>query len=461
MTMPLINFPLLNAEQAGNPFGSLMSGYSQGIINRNKLLENALKQIKLKYAEPEERAALELAQAKPGLTKAQTNYQNQLAQWVGPQAQAYSAAQYGQADQSRAAAQNQLASAALTRGQTPYMIQQEQEKLFSDPIIQRQYQLGLAKNIPGLSQSLSNLGLSGQQGNGQIQNQNFNNPIQIPYSQNQNFNNPTQIPYAQNNNLDPSTAPKMFNGNSAQNFALFGSPYNPIELKQMEASAKAAGTQGVTNFNDALKEASSDTQNAIQMKNLASEFKEAYDNSYYKGPRLGNVPSSGMSTFLTKGSLKNEGLADIAGNSLAALNIKILNGAKVAGPEIGFLKSIKPNRNLAPETVETLINFTNAKADRLQERQKFLNTAQKRGIDINTANTLFNQYDSNHPVYSFKNNKVNSDNMNKWELYLTPQAIRAAQQGTSYVPIEKMNRSQIDQLSPQARIMAIKMLQER
>src|SRR5260221_12749713 len=89
--MPVQQYPILSPQQA-NP---LLYGLREGLAAQKQgqdihatQLANALQKIKLNYADPEEKAALALAQARPGLVQAQTGLANTRQQWLGPTAQA-------------------------------------------------------------------------------------------------------------------------------------------------------------------------------------------------------------------------------------------------------------------------------------------------------------------------------------------------------------------------------------
>jgi len=463
MTLPVQQFPILTPDMYSG-LGNAVKNYQQSQMSAAQIqqqqLANQLTQVKLKYADPEEKAALAQAQALPGLTNAQmqaalgqANLSNQNAKWVGPQAQAYAAAQYGQANQANAGARYTGAQQNLLQQQTPALVQQQQEKLFSDPIIQRQYQLQLAmQQNPQLSQQLQNLGIAPNQG-----------AQQAPQA-------PQQAgPYAGiaqglqqmfgGGQTSPSTTPNAYGGNSAQNFALFGSPLDPGQMQQYLSAGKTAGSTGVTNYNEALKSANDAAQDATQMKQFHSQFEDAYNKSTYKGPTLGSTPSTGPTTALVPGDLSNEQRADNAAQNMQALMTKLMNFKRLTNYELNFTGGLKLNRSMAPAAVDQIGNFLDAKTQRLQELPQFLTAAKNSGIDAQTAQVLYNMYDNQKPVFNFQRNKTNSANTNGWKDYLSSDAVNAVKNGQPYVPnVNKMSRSQIDQLSPQTRAMAVQMM---
>lgn len=141
-TMP--DFPLLSFEQANPRYAA--QKYHQDL--QKSQLENALQQIKLKYAEPNEMAALQQAQALPLETQARTGLINTQNQWFPKTAQADIHQSLAAALASRASAGLSGANANLIRQQTPFLTEQEKQKSLQE---------GLKVKYPGL-------GLSGPAG---------------------------------------------------------------------------------------------------------------------------------------------------------------------------------------------------------------------------------------------------------------------------------------------------------
>jgi hypothetical protein len=422
MPLPVMSFPILSPQQAS----PVLYGASNALNMANQFMQNqqlakqlpfitpelqqkleaqklanALQQNTLNFAPQMSAAELAAKQAQPGLINAQAAAQRALPGLYG----AESASDYANAARAQVAAN-------LMRQQTPFLVQQEQEKLFSDPILSRLNQLNIAQRTGAIPQS----SLSFLTGSGQEQ----------PASSSQ-FS-------AVNPNLpagaSPVTTPKAFTGNdTATNWAMFGSPYNPIQMSAMQAQAKSAAETGVTSWNDAQKEAAADADLANNTNNLLNQFKSNYGKSFYKGSTLGTLPSQGKVTALMPGDLSAEQATDNASQNIAAAVAKLIAGGRVTNYEMQYINQLKPNRAMTPQTAQLAANFLGAKMSRLQQQQQFLNAARNQGIDVQTAQTLWQNYNNQAPVFNFNKNQPINYPKNYWKNFLTPQAVQDARQG--------------------------------
>lgn len=402
--------PLLSGIQAGQQiFGQgvqnayLPSALSQQL--QQMRLANAAQQIRNQYLAPQLSANI-------GLTQAQTGAQQALPGLYGAEAQ-------------EALARGGMfgAQGNLLRQETPYLVQSAQGDVYKDPILQRLFEMQKAQQTGAISPNT--LGILGMGGN-------------TPLGTNNTQNQAQQLPNAS----DPNAL--QFN-DPAQNWALFGSPISPLAMMQLQAYGKGLDTQaqtGVTQYNDALAKASDEAKLANLTSNFLDQFQNAYDKSKYKGPAAGTLPVTGWHTLLMPGNLANEQAADNASQNIAALKAKMLAGGRVTNYELNYFNQLKPNRSMDPATAQMTHDFLKAKTIQMGEEQNFLNAAKNNGIDVQTANTLWNNYINQRPVYNFSTRTVNKSFQGSWNDYLTPEAISAARSGQNYVPLPTFNTKQ-------------------
>lgn len=411
--MTAMSFPILSFEQA-NPMLAGMN-YGQGLINQS--LQNQLALLRNQYAPQMMQQDLlksQLAnQLSQGTLQPNISLAQQKAQLYTPQMQAAMALQNAQA-------KNALANAGLTnnqsdllRQQTPYLVRDAESKVYSDPILSRLFQITQAQKtgaIPAETLAATGLAPSAAPSDGAA---------------------PAQIGNAapgMGGNYSPASAPKLFGGDAAQNWALFGSPVNPIQMAQMMKAAQTEGSSGVTTYNDALKAASDTAQDASDMNNYINQFRNAYDKSTYKGPAKGELPSSGALSALVPGDLTPEQQADSAAQNMQELILKLMHTNRLTNYELQFARNLKLNRSMTPDTVKQVGDFLSAKVGRLKEQQDFLNAARSKGVDAQTASSLWQLYNDEKPVYNWEANKATGFKKD-WADYLKPEMVMAIKQG--------------------------------
>lgn len=169
------------------------------------------------------------------------------------------------------------------------------------------------------------------------------------------------------------------------------------------------------------------SNDATAMKQFIDQFSSAYDKSKLKGTVLGNVPSSGIASIpyaaaakAAGSSLSNEQLADNAAQNMQSLLVKLMRTNKLTNYELQFTGGLKLSRKLDPKTVNTLQNFLTAKSDRLNEHEDFLQSARDNGLSYPQAEAQWTRYENEKPIFDFTNNKVNQENAEAWNNYLTP-----------------------------------------
>lgn len=403
-----------NALQAQLPF---VAPEAQQQLQAAKLA-NALQQNTLNFAPQMSAADLAQKQAQPQLTLAQAAAQRALPGLYGAE---------GASDYANAA--RAQVEANLRRQQTPFLVQQEQEKLYQDPILSRMYQVGLANQTGAIpSSSMNMLGLGNQSG---VQPGTQSNYRSLPtYANGFSLANPN-LP---NNAL---TAPKTYTGDSAQNYYAFGTPYSPLQMAQLKGQAEETGKTGVTSWNDAQAEAQKDSDIANTTIPLLNQFNDSYKKSTYTG-KLAGVPVTGFASLLS-GNTSNEQAADNASQNIAAAVAKLIAGGRVTNYEMQYINNLKPNRYMSPQTAQMASDFLKSKMQQLGEQQNFLNAARNAGVDVQTAQTLWQNYRNQRNPYDFNNRRVNTNFQGTWKDYLSPQAINAAQTGQNYVPLPKFS----------------------
>ena len=432
MALPVIPISAETPAQA-NPFATgigLMNKAIQGQIGNAylpaTLAANLMKQ-QLMNQITQSQAALSPEMAQAQLAQAQAQ---------APYTQAQTAGIYqGQIPFQQAMGGMYEAEANKTNTLLPYNVQQQQGQVFTDPILARLYQLNMANKTGAVPPSyLGGAGLPSSQNQPTMPMPNMNNIINRG-AQGANNILPSQLlppnPYA-----TPATAPKAFSGAPFQNWALFGSPYNPIQLKGAVAQSEATGKTSVDQWNDAMNEAQTDANLGNQLSYNAQQFQEGYKNSYYKGPTLGNLPTHGWETAGMPGNLTSEQQTDNASQNMAAAVAKLTMGGRVTNYEMQFVQSLKPGRFMTPEAAKMTSDFLIQRAQQMQQLPQFLNAAQNQGIDLRTAQNLWNMYRQQRPVYNFQENQPYTQFNGSWRDYLNdPNAIQAAQTGNPYVPV--------------------------
>ncbi len=394
---------------------------------------------------------------------------------AGPKAWADVALAQGQASEAGQRGSLFGAQANLIAGQTPAQIQQAYNDMYSDPSIRRAIQLRNSAGIP-LSSSLSGYanGAPIQDNSGaapanpqSLASLGFGNvaPSQLPAVAQDIQSavnrpmlpggiNPAQQPQIQQGvgtgpsmgqqpisqsgvtnaplTVTPTTAPKLFSGTPAQNFVMFGSPYNPIQLAQLQAQAKATGETGVNTWNATLKDAASASDAATLAKNYVNQFSDAYNKSTYTGPVMGMVPTKGYGASIPAAfghDFTPEQLADNAANNIKTALAPALFKGHVTNMDFGMLDSLKLNRTMTPQAKTDVTNYMEAQENRTNEMQQMLETAKQQGLDPQTAQTLVSLYNQQRPVYDWTEHQPNDNFAGSWPDYLKPDVISAVQSG--------------------------------
>ncbi len=444
--------PLLSGIQAGQQI------YGQGVQNRymapllsqqlqSQQLQNAMRQIQNQYLPQQLQSGIGLTQAQTGLAGAQARDALARAGFTGAQTN-------------------------LLQQETPYDVQKAAMGVYTDPILSRAAQAQTAAQTGAVSPAvLSMLGMGQQQSQQQPADQtapqtpgglsqtDTGTPISWTGMQPQPTAMTPGLP--SQGALTPGTAPQAFTGTPGQNWLMFGSPINPFQMAAMKQQA----TSGVDLYNAAQTTAAKDANDATTMNKYIDQFNDAYGKSTYKGVRLGTMPTRGL--FAPPGNLQNEVNADNAAQNMQAIMVKLLGSGKITNQELGFAGNLKINRAMPQQSVQELSDFMKAKNNQIMEQQQFLNAAKNQGVDVQTANTLWNRYINQRPVYDFQSRSANDNFQGSYNDYLTPQAVNAARSGQAYVPIPQNFRNAAEKqhwfnnLAPQEKLNVQQQLQQQ
>lgn len=412
MPLPIDYFPQPETFAQANPF---LQGLASGQNLLAKALANQVASVQAQYAQPEAQQALLKAQLNNQILQPQAQYAPQMT--LAELALKQSMPNYYNAMAGEAGARAGMLGAQtnLLKEQTPYFVDKAQADIFSDPMLSRANQLAMAQKIgqanPYLQSTLGQIGFA-QQPNGMAPNQ------------------LAQAIGQQKNGVSPNAlnAPSMMSGNAIQNYLMFGSPLSPLMQMQLQAYGKGLQTQQTQQAKDystQLNEANTSANLGNQIDKFLDQFNEGYKNTNLTGYGLGHLPATT--------SAAQE--ADNASQNIAASVAKLIAGGRVTNYEMQYINNLKPNRTMNPEAASIASDFLKQKSLRMQEEQQFLNAAKNSGVDVYTANSLWNQYNNQRPVYDFSNKTPNTQFQNTWKDFLTPQSVMAAQTGQKYVPV--------------------------
>ena len=186
----------------------------------------------------------------------------------------------------------------------------------------------------------------------------------------------------------------------------------------------------------AIQEANS----AQKAKQVLSMFNNAMNHAYYKGPTLGNMPSSGWKTAFVKGDLKNEQIADNAIANLLPGAITELREAMKTGQfsvaDLNASSQMKVSRTMSDAARANQTAWLNGVYSRFDEKAKFYTSMgnPQSGAKKIDADMLWEQYQQQFPLINEKGNEYQGQNIGNWPLFTTPKAIASVQQTGSYKP---------------------------
>lgn len=254
---------------------------------------------------------------------------------------------------------------------------------------------------------------------------------------------------------------------SIQNRIMYGSPLTPEQAAQYKAYGEGLETQAktrVTEMNEGLNEANQMAGEATNVINDVNRFRNAYKRLYEleKGPLGGRGPA------FTEAAQE----AEQAANEMAMSVGKEMFKRGITNFDAkSILPTLKLGRRLKEGSMNSIADMIEETARRTQEKPKFMTAATNKGLTRQEAETLFNKYNEQRPVYNERLDKTNKQYRNSWNEYLSKDAIDAARSGVFFnpdaknfkVPKFKNNveaKNWFKRLSPQEKEIALHKLQE-
>lgn len=422
MVLPLANFPTISFDEA-NPFlKGMQTGQQIGFNFANmplqlkaQLLQNQINQAKAQYAPQMELANLQKTQAETPYLQAQTGLINKDIQWYDPKTRSALALQGAQAGLDSA-------EAAMNRFKMAHP----------------GYMVG---GSPAMFEYLRQNGVNVfDQGQSQPQQTQATDNVLRGTSDTSNLSAPTtQIQPNQNMGMQPMSLsigmPNM--AEQAKNLALYGKALNPVQEANINAYREQQ--KKMADYSQKkMEEVNKDAIEAQQMDNLLDQFKNAYDASSYKGYKALPVDTKdsllakgvGLLTSVGGGTLDPEQRADILSSQLQQILASRM-GNQTNG-KIKFAAMQKINRGLENQAMNETYEQAKLENARTKERIPFYNAALSNGYNAQQADLLFNLYNQENPI--FENGKYNKQNLGKWQQYINPKALQAAQMGVPYSP---------------------------
>lgn len=433
MVLPLANFPTISFDEA-NPFlKGMQSGQQIGFNFANmplqlkaQLLQNQINQAKAQYAPQMELANLQKTQAQTPYIQAQTGLINKDIQWYDPKTRSALALQGAQAGlDSAEASMNRfkMAHPGYMVGGSPAMFEYLKQN---------------GVNVFDQSQ---------QQPNQQSQMQQIGSPGQAQGSPDV-LRGTLQSGQNNNSGMQPMSSgigmPNM--AEQAKNLALYGNALNPMQ--QANINAYREQQKKMAEYSQKkMEEINKDAIEAQHMDNLLDQFKNAYDASSYKGYKSLPVDTKdsilargvGLLTSIGGGTLDPEQRADLLSTQLQQILASRM-GNQTNG-KIKFAAMQKINRGLENQAMNETYEQAKIENARTKERIPFYNAALSNGYNAQQADLLFNLYNQEKPI--FENGKYNKQNLGKWQQYISPKALQAAQSGTAYATNSQQQSSKL------------------
>lgn len=184
---------------------------------------------------------------------------------------------------------------------------------------------------------------------------------------------------------------------------------------------------------DAVSRTIPEAQKTIETIDLALDN---YNKTALTGPILGRIP----------GFMSEE--AQLASKYLSTLQgqmAKELGGSRGATvKDIQLSKAIKPSRSDNPEAVVSQLMTMKALLRRDQEYAKFIGTAiEDYGMSPNKAESVWNKYIKENPLYNYKTGKVITSHIDNWDSYLPKEKINTEEDIPKNLDFSNMSTEQI------------------
>jgi hypothetical protein len=456
-----VNFTHLTHEE-NNPF---LTAFDKGMARtqnflkfpqelQKMLLENEIKGIEAKYAEPKAKELLikdqlynkyypqdilsqiglrgsqgAQAQANAGLLGEQEKYYGKktesdirLQNNQGAQAQANAGLlaeqekYYGKKTESDIRLQNnQGAQAQANAG-----LLAEQEKYYgkkteSDMLLQRAIAREHLANADKMQILVDELKYS-QQNKGNKQNNNLSNNSQPQENSPYGIETPTP------------TREDIVNKN------LYGLDTYTPKLK----NAKEEQIDQYKQYQQVISSLAAQSNAANETKQLVSLYNANMDKSFYRGSRLGGLQSSGF--FRMPGDMSPEQSVDRISSLMVVPSVARLRdamgSARFSNLDMNMASQGTLDRTLDDDARKLKSAWINGVSERISEQAKFYNKLgnPNMGVKKTDADILWSQYQNDFPLISQDGNKFMGENLGKWALYTTPKAIESIKRTGSYSP---------------------------
>jgi hypothetical protein len=194
------------------------------------------------------------------------------------------------------------------------------------------------------------------------------------------------------------------------------------------------------------------SNNADLMNNLinnAKGFDSAYQKSFYRGARLGSLPSEGVLAppTLPGHDLSNEQITDRYANQMVTSLASAYQKGHVTDSNFGLFSRLKLARALDPDAEQSIYNSTVAAANRVKENRDFYNYIRRQNPDVTKpeADGLFGLYNTQMPPYDFNTLKPLPQNANQWKSYASPQALDQYRDTGTFNPSPQQSQNQLQQ----------------
>lgn len=135
---------------------------------------------------------------------------------------------------------------------------------------------------------------------------------------------------------------------------------------------------------------------------------------YQKGPLFGNLPALGSGSA---------GTFDTLAKNVATSNLRAMQTGHITNVDFQIGDQLKPNRTMNKDQFKNIIEYQKGIKERTQERLQFDTAARKAGTPIDQANSIWAKYIADKPFFNSETNRINKDNMNKWQPYLKGNSV--------------------------------------
>lgn len=402
--------PALVGAERGQKFSQSAMMFPQDL--RAKMLANQIAQAQAKYAEPMAKESLTAAQQKNqwnpkiwqseiGLRGAQAGKLGKETQWYDREADAKIAFQKAEAQKSQ--------------------IEAAQNKMKMDYL--RGY-LGGTSNMTPINTSSMGIEGSGTSSSGQ----------NVSYSTGQ---PQSQAPAT----VEPSNAvygietPKPTREDIANKMFFNIDTFTP----KIENAKKQQQSQ-YDSYQKTIASSILEANNAAKAKQVLATFNRAMDESTYKGPLLGVVPSSGIMSAFIPGNLTPEQEADKMVSNLLPGAITELREAMGSGQfsvaDLNAAAKMKVDRTMTDEARANQSKWLNGVWDRMEEKGKFYTVMgnPKSQAEKTQADAAWAAYQREFPLISDDGKTYQGENLRNWPLFTTPKALDSIRRTGTYKP---------------------------